>query len=118
MRAILRLSVTSISLLLGITTVSALEQRFDRPRYKDNQARLDACHTFGRNCGKFVADRYCVLKGYHRANTFETEHARPTQTYSGGKTCNETFCASFKTIVCFTRNAQRDPGHGWPVRID
>jgi hypothetical protein len=118
MRAILRTSITTISLLLGVTTVSALEQKFERPRYRDNKARLDACYTFGTNCGKFVADKYCVLKGFHRANSFETERARPTQTYSGGQTCNGSFCVSFKNIVCFTRNPGPDPAQGWPVRID
>jgi hypothetical protein len=118
MRAILRISVASVSLLLCVTTASALERRFDRPRYKDNEARLDVCHTLGRDCGRFVADRYCGLKGFQTANSFETEHASPTQTYSGGRTCNGSVCAAFKIIVCFTRNPQPGPGHGWPQRID
>ena len=118
MRAIFGISVAIFSLLVGITAVSALEQRFDRPRYKDRFARLDVCYSFGRDCGNRAANEYCTIHGFQVARSFETEHARPTQTMSGGKTCNGSFCVSFKSIVCFTRDRERGRGHGWPERID
>jgi hypothetical protein len=118
MRTIFTVSGTIFILLVGITAVSALEQRFDRPRYKDQFSRLDACYTFGQECGKKAADEYCSIHGFPGARNFETEHARPTQTIADGKTCDGNFCASFKYIVCFIRDTKPGPGHGWPQGID
>lgn len=120
MRAIIRISAASMILLLGIAAVSALEQRFDRPRYKDGRQlpRLDVCFTFGRDCGQKAADSYCSIHGFVTARRFETEHARPTQTLEDAKVCDADFCAAFKNIVCFTRELRPGPGHGWPQRLD
>ena len=118
MHTIFRISVVSITLLLGVTAVSALDRRFDRPKYKEQSSRLDACYSFGKNCGNKVADEYCKIQGFDRALNFETEYARPTKTMVDGQTCNASFCASFKHIVCTTRRANPGPRLGWPQRID
>src|SRR5262245_24685982 len=119
MRAIIRILAASMILLLGITAVSALEQRFDRPRYRDNQQlpRLDLCSTFGRDCGQKAADSFCSIHGFVTARGLEAERVRPTQTLRDGKMCHADFCTAFKFIVCFTRDAKPGPRRDWPQRL-
>lgn len=117
MRSTFRLLLVSAVLLLGATSISALEGRFTQPMYK-NIARLDVCKFFGKQCGQAAADAYCGKQGYERATTFETENATPTRVYMDGQECNGPGCAAFKFIVCFTSAGKRGEGHGWPERID
>jgi hypothetical protein len=113
----LKISLVSLSFLLAASGASALEVKYSHPTYK-RQAPLDICLTFGKNCGKPVADMCCRIQGYERATGFKTEHASPTRIMSDRKTCVGDFCTAFSSINCFTSAAVRGPGIGWPQGID
>jgi hypothetical protein len=112
------LSLSAISVLLAVTGATALEGRFDRPKYKGGPARLDVCDHFAKACGQPAADDFCQMMGYARASKFETEHATPTRVMNFGQECQGAGCAAFKYIVCFTNAGQRGPVKDWPHTMD
>src|SRR5262245_37278589 len=117
MQSTLKISAVAAALLLGATSVSALERNFSRPLYKDG-LRLDVCFAFGQACGQRPADAFCRVQGYRTATSFETEHARPTRIAGDGKRCDADFCQGFRSIVCFTPEAQPGPFLDWPTIQD
>lgn len=100
------LSLSAISVLLAVTGATALEGRFDRPKYKGGPARLDVCDHFAKACGQPAADDFCQMMGYARASKFETEHATPTRVMNFGQECQGAGCAAFKHRVLYERGAE------------
>jgi hypothetical protein len=117
MRNVLTIWLAGITLLLGAISASALEGQFNHPSYK-TQERLDFCFTFGGSCGQPVADMYCRIQGYERANGFEEVRASPTRIIANGDACFGGHCTTFRHIVCSTSAAERGPGTDWPTIFD
>jgi hypothetical protein len=116
MRRISKVSAVTATLLLGASGVSALEDSFSRPRYKDG-SRLDWCYGFSQACGQRAADTWCRIQGYEKATRFETERATPTRVMGDGKMCSGSVCTAYRRIVCFTSSAKRGRGTDWPSRL-
>ena len=94
----------------------AAEETFQRPTWNDK--RLDLCFTWGKNCGKPVADAYCLAAGYEKAKGFAQEPARPTQLIAQRRICNEFICQGFRSITCVTRAAKPGPRREGPRMTD
>lgn len=75
---------------------------FVKPRWQG--AVLDWCLTWGRNCGRPVADRYCRIRGFTRSAGYgqwtNIGHIHPTRIITTGQICNQRFCDGFSFIRC------------------
>ena len=67
--------------------------------------RLDWCHTWGTNCGKIAADKFCSIKkpgayalGFKVDPNIGAQSA--TRTVASNQVCGESFCDGFKSIAC------------------
>ena len=65
-----------------------------------NGKLVDRCLHWGEDCEQPAADRFCRLKGFSGAATFEFANLRPTLVVGDDKVCNEDMCQAFTTITC------------------
>jgi hypothetical protein len=61
---------------------------------------VDACLTWGADCGQPAADEWCRRQGRGPAVYHHIERGPPTQTLRDGKGCSESFCARLTKVVC------------------
>ncbi len=62
--------------------------------------RIDRCLTWGQDCDKPAADRFCRDKGFTGASSWQWEHVKPTLVLGDGKVCDADFCGAFSRIEC------------------
>lgn len=95
----------AMGLLTGTVTTQA-QQRFDRPSV--DGVRIDWCLTWGAECGKPAADRFCRDRGLPQATRFDIARAvGPTRILGSGQPCNDKRCDGFAFIECAAREAPR-----------
>lgn len=66
--------------------------------------RIDRCWTWGRDCDKPAADRFCRDRGFAGASSWQWEYVRPTYILGTGQICDADFCGGFSLIECFQIN--------------
>ena len=75
------------------------QKDFREPRI--NGYRLDACYSWGKECGQPTADEFCRRQGFKSALRFEVVRGvKPTQVISSGEMCTVPACAGFLYITC------------------
>ena len=91
--------------LLGfaMTSYAGWHKTYNNPTY--GRYRLDWCHTWGKDCGKIAADKFCSAKktgafalGFSPASNIGAK--TPTRTIGSNQVCNQPFCDGFKSISC------------------
>jgi hypothetical protein len=77
------------------------DRTFTNPAWKGS--RLDACKSFGKDCGKPAADAFCVSNGF-QSSSHSVLDATPgrgtTRVISNDQICDQSFCVGFQMIVC------------------
>ena len=74
---------------------------FQNPAW--NGSRLDACKSFGKDCGKPAADAFCVSQGFRSSSSSvldSTPGRGKTRIISNNQLCDSNFCVGFQMIVC------------------
>ena len=71
---------------------------FDHPQM--NGAMVDWCVTWATSCGQGGADNFCRIKGYERAESFQTDKPGRTYVIGDNKFCEGDFCDGFSQVVC------------------
>ncbi len=103
-----------IGLVAGAVSTHA-QQRFDRPSV--DGVRIDWCLTWGTDCGKPAADRFCRDRGLSHATRFDIARAvGPTRIIGSGQPCNDKRCDGFAFIECAARETPRISPDIRPVR--
>ncbi|WP_242604460.1 hypothetical protein [Legionella gresilensis] len=107
-------SLLCILLLLLMQSVYAVQRsqlfyrNFWQPYYHGQ--RLDYCMVGGVNCGLPVANRYCQMMGYARADQQRIAHNVGLTNYiSCPKRCKGWRCNGFKTIRCVGYQLHKPP---------
>lgn len=62
--------------------------------------RLDACVTFGQNCGTPAANMFCATRGYHSAKAWRIEDNVGRSMTITGQECVDPNCDAFDLIEC------------------
>lgn len=62
--------------------------------------RVDHCLSFGRDCGKPAADRFCRDNGYRSAAEWDTAPASPTLVLGTKEICAGSYCVGFTRVRC------------------
>ncbi len=106
-------------IILLTTSVFAIDKdnfyrSFWLPNY--NGQRLNYCTIDGKFCGLEVANRYCRMLGYLKADQQVIDHnVGLTQFLSLSARCRGWQCNGFKTIRCVT-NLKHNPPHPYHYR--
>ena len=106
MRKLILLGVAVIGIVLALaSTARAGIDEFPNPKYKGHL--LDWCVTWGANCGKPAADKWCQMKGYEGAEAFNKwENAgQSTRLIGSNQVCDEEMCDAFSMVACFKAEA-------------
>jgi hypothetical protein len=88
-------------------TLQPVSRLFIKPRI--GSYRLDWCLTWGNDCGKPAADKFCNSKNFGTAKSYSIDEnigskSNPTKTVGGDAAiCDEDFCDGFKSIQCNRR---------------
>lgn len=95
--------LAGITLLAGATgTAAQLEDgHFKDPRYRN--MRIDHCMTVAEeSCGQPVADQFCQMHGYARAESFETREHAELMVRLGDKQdmCRKYMCTALYQVQC------------------
>jgi hypothetical protein len=61
--------------------------------------RVDHCLTWGRDCDRPAADRFCRDSGFARAESWRVEPVKPTLVLGDGNICADG-CVGFASIQC------------------
>lgn len=100
-------AIAAMVMTVGVfaTASSALADTYhSRPRWEGY--RIDWCESWGKNCGKRAADRFCSLENGagSTASSYRMDvnvgRYVPTRTMRSPKVCSESFCDSFQYIRC------------------
>ena len=75
--------------------------RWTFPQPRHNGHRLDVCASFSESCGWPAAQRWCQMRGFTQALSFEVEEFRPTITLQE-EICDDWFCSAFSKISCIS----------------
>jgi len=65
-----------------------------------NGYRVDRCLTWGQQCDKPAADKFCLMNGYAEAESWQWEYVRPTYILGAGQLCDFDYCGGFSSVVC------------------
>jgi hypothetical protein len=85
-------------LLLAADAGEASVRNFFAPAVEG--ARLDACLSGRKDCGKPAADAFCVKEGYTESLLFQREAASSTRQLGSDALCEGEMCMSFRRIKC------------------
>jgi len=70
-----------------------------------NQALVDHCLHWARDCGKPAADAFCRLAGFSEADSFErTQPGQRSFVLGDQRVCSAATCIGFSRIYCRTTN--------------
>lgn len=86
---------------INCTGAISSDRKFQNPSW--NGTRLDACKSFGKDCGKPAADAFCVSKGFSSSTTSvldSTPGRGKTRIISNNQICDADFCVGFQFITC------------------
>lgn len=91
---------TTLFMLGSVAQAGIAAQDFANPTYKGHL--LDWCKTWATDCGKPVADAYCVNKGFDKSGSFTklNNPGQSTRLIGSNQVCDEEECDSFTTIQC------------------
>lgn len=87
--------------LTSITCSRTSTREFLFPRYANKY--LDYCLTWGRQCGRPAADKFCRDRNYGHAKAYRVSASGqfiPTYVPQSNQTCNAPNCHAFKSITC------------------
>lgn len=77
----------------------AQDRLFNKPLWFDQ--RLDACLTYGEQCGQPAADNFCRRRRYAFASAFKVEpYVIRTRTGGSNELCAGFQCVGFESITC------------------
>ena len=83
-------------------------REFLHPSYYGHQ--LSWCNEPGKICGKAVADNYCQMMGYLRADRFRIAYDVGLTRYMGtNRLCGHYSCDGFQSISCLQRHDRNPP---------
>lgn len=91
-------------LVIAFYPIGPKEHRFINPMY--NGERLDACNTWGTDCGWMAANKWCrEEQGFELATDYLVDpkigerHIR-TRMIGDNSICEHDYCSTFHYIVC------------------
>ena len=106
--------MTAGLLALGVFSSSAyaLDQTYAKP--KQGGMRVDWCYSWGAQCGKPAADRFCQSKGYVQSNDYVEDvdigaSGIDTLVQGTGQVCHGSFCDGFTYVTCEKPDAGPPP---------
>ncbi|MFC3909646.1 hypothetical protein ACFORL_11250 [Legionella dresdenensis] len=100
------------SVLVFSTSVAADKENYYRSFWQPefNSERLDYCTLDKKECGLAVANKYCRIMGYDRADQQLIANNVGLTTYLGtDKGCQGWRCNGFKTIRCVSKMSHKPP---------
>jgi len=95
----LRQAVYEYERAVGQPTVNRGAFTFTNPT--SGGYRIDRCLTWGQQCDKPAADRFCQDKGFTGASIWKWEYMKPTIILGTGQVCNGDSCGGFSVIECY-----------------
>ncbi len=93
----------TVTCLGGMTERDGPMFRKPMTRHGGKEYRLDWCLSYGKQCGKPVAEAFCRMRGYAGTTGFATErYVSPTHVLDEKerKICTGRICDGFKYIAC------------------
>lgn len=84
---------------IGVGSPTFAQEQFQAPEVAGT--RVDWCLTWGADCGKPAADRFCQDHGFAEAARFEVAPGvGPTHILGSGESCDDPRCDGFRFIEC------------------